>query len=157
MNAVPGKTTFQGSIPYIPGVSEKIKNVLQEVGVSVGMKPMSTLRALLVRKRPAPPEQLGVVYSIPGSQCNWKYVGESGRTLEERKKEHARAIRTLDVTRSEVAQHAHEADHRVELEKMKLIDKELNWRKRVIKEALWSKQLSSSNRTKFSLSDGWRF
>lgn len=70
-------------------------------------------------------------------------------------KEHRRAIRELDVERSEIARHVFESDNAVDVSKVGIIDKEAQWRRRVVKEAIWSKRLASSNRTKFSLGDLW--
>ena len=149
--------SFKGAIPYVPGTSEKIRDVLQEIGVKVAMKPVSTLRKQLVRKRPRAAERFGVVYRLccASEGCRWNYVGESGRTMEERRKEHARAVKDVDVARSEVAQHVHEESHQVDFNGMEVIDREPDWRKRVVKEALWTRKFSSSNRTKHTLSDFW--
>lgn len=151
------KEEFRGSIPHVPGVSERIRNILRKADIHVGMKPTSTLRQLLVKKRPVPATELGIIYQLPCSSagCSWSYVGESSRTLDERKKEHIKSVRELDVMRSEVAQHALDFSHSVDFDRMKVIDRESNWRKRVIKEAWWTKRLSSSNRTKHSISNFW--
>ena len=153
------KKRFKGSIPYVPGTSEKIRRVLREAGIHVGLKPISTLRKQLVKKRPIPAKKFGVVYQLccASEGCQWRYVGETGRTMENRRQEHIRAVRNLDVTRSEVAQHVHEESHQVDMDGMEVLDRERDWRKRTVKEALWTKKLSSSNRTKHVLSDFWTF
>ena len=150
---------FHGSIPYVPGLSEKVRDILREVGINVGMKPSSTLRGLLTRKRPQPAAILGSVYKIPCAEdgCSWSYIGETGRTLDERKKEHCLAVRNLDVERSEVARHVHENDHQVDLNSMHIVEREAGWKRRLVKEALWTKRLKSSNRTKHFLSSQWDF
>ena len=147
------------SMPYVKGLSEKIASILREVDVSVSMKPTSTLRSLLVKKRPEPAKILGSVYKIPCGEegCDWMYVGETQRPLEERQKEHHRSIRNMDVLRSEVAQHAVEASHRVAVSEMEIVDKEPGWRRRIVKESLWSHRLQSQNKTKHHLCDSWKF
>ena len=90
--------------------------------------------------------------------CEWSYVGESGRTVEERMKEHKRAICDLDIERSEIARHVFESDHTVDVSRvsnLSILDKEPQWRKKIIKEAIWSKHFAFSNRAKFSLGDVW--
>ena len=151
------KKIFCGSIPYIPRISEKIRNVLRKADIHVGMRPTFTLRQALVRKRPVPATELGIIYQLPCSSegCSWSYVGESSRTLDERKKEHIKSVRELDTMRSEVAQHVHSHSHSVDFDGMKVIDRENNRRKRVVKEAWWTKRLSSSNRTKHNISGLW--
>ena len=99
---------------------------------------MVRLSSLLVTKRLVPATQLGVVCSISCAtpRCSCAYVGESGRTLEERRKEHEKAVRNIDVARSEVAQHVHEADNRVGLGGMIVVDRESMWLQRCV-EAIW--------------------
>ena len=70
-------------------------------------------------------------------------------------KEHQRAIRELDVDRSEIARHVFESDHRVDVEQVQVVDKEPQWRRRTVKEAIWTKHHGSFNKTKHSLSDQW--
>jgi len=66
-----------------------------------------------------------------------------------------KAVREIDVLRSEVAQHAANSAHTIDFGKMKIIDREVNWRKRLVKEAWWTRKFNSANRTKFNLSDSW--
>ena len=145
------------ALPYFPGTSERIAKALREVGVLASMKPISTLKSMLVRKRPESPRIHGAVYDIACSDCSWNYVGETGRTIEERRREHHRAVKNCDVQRSEVARHAIEEGHRVRVEEMKIIEKESNWKRRVIKEALWTRKLEGSNKVNFDISGAWRF
>ena len=148
---------FQGSLPYVPCVSERIRGVLKSVGVNVALKPSRSLKSVLVRKRPDQPRVLGLVYHVPCPEpgCSWSYTGETGRTLEERKKEHARSVTSMDVQRSELARHVFESDHRVNLEQMSMVERETDWRRRVVKEAIWTKRHQSHNQTKHSLSAFW--
>ena len=138
------------SIPYVPGVGERIRSILASQDISIALRPTRTLRSLLVRKRPSPAITLGSVYRIPcsDSNCKFSYVGESGRPLGERKKEHKRSLQTLDVDRSELAKHLCETGHAVDLDRMECIDKEQNWRRRVTKEALWTRKYKACNKTK---------
>ena len=144
-------------MPYVPGVSERLSGVLRGVGVAAAMRPQRTLRSLLVRKRPEKAKVLGSVYRLNCSSCSWCYVGETGRPLSERVKEHKRAVKELDVDRSEVARHAAESGHALDFDSVALLDKEQHWRRRVIKEALWSQKLGSSNAVKHTLGSGLHF
>ena len=53
------------------------------------------------------PEELrrGVVYEVSCSECNMKYIGETGRSLQERLKEHKYAVRTAN-TKNGIVAHA---------------------------------------------------
>ena len=72
-------------IPYVAGVSERIRKACEKFNLKVVFKSGPTLRSLLTRvKDPLPIEKLaGVVYQIP-CQCGKVYVGETQRRLETR-------------------------------------------------------------------------
>jgi len=77
-------------IPYIKGVSEKLKRTFNTYGVSTYHAPMNTLRSLLVHPKDKSDikEQCGVLYKIQCADCNAWYIGETGRALEIRVDEH---------------------------------------------------------------------
>ena len=110
------------SIPYVPVVSSRISRILRGVGVTVAMRPRSTLRSLLVRKRPEQAKVLGNVYRLDCSSCPWTYVGETGRPLPDRLKEHRRSWRELDVQRSEVARHSAETGHAPNFQEARVLE-----------------------------------
>ena len=143
--------TRQRSLPFIHGVSEKISRILRSVGVFTAMKPQRTIRSQLVRKRPEKAKTLGAVYRRDCSDCSWCYVGETRRPVTERVKEHNRSMRNFDVQCSEVVQHAAETGHTLQFGGVSLLDREATWRGRVIKEALWTRKLGSSNHVKHDL------
>ena len=109
----------------------------------------------VVRKRSTGSKVLGVVYRIGCADCDWNYVGESSRTLEERLKEHRVAVRELRDT-SEIAQHVGTTGHRVDWEGAKILDRETNYTKRGIKEAWWTVSQNSGNRTRWTLDGTWK-
>ena len=76
------------------------------------------------------------------------HVGETGRPLEERKKEHLRAVRELDVDRSELAKHVHETNHKIPFDDKRCLEREDSWKRRITKVALWARKVKSANRTK---------
>ena len=78
-------------------------------------------------------------------------MGETGRCLHERQKEHVRLVRELNTDRSEIAKHVAENGHSVDLKGISVIDKEPQWRRRIIKEAFWSAKLKSGNRVKHDI------
>ena len=67
-------------LPYVEGLSEKLRRCLQQQGVRAVFKSETTLRSHLVQsKDPADPtKQDGVVYKIP-CECGKVYTGETGR------------------------------------------------------------------------------
>ena len=75
--------------------------------------------------QPAPEEkQTNVIYQINSADCSWKYIGERGRSLETRKKEHMRNVRKCKVG-SNIAKHAWDNDHAIDFANCKVIDREI--------------------------------
>ena len=74
------------TIPYIGGLSETIRRILEPLDIRVAFCPHITLRHQLVHpKDPVPRDQrTGVVYKVPCSECPKVYVGQSGRILKHR-------------------------------------------------------------------------
>ena len=54
----------------------------------------------------------GLVYQISCRDCNAVYVGETGRSVRTRKREHADAVRTFNTKKSALSQHVMDFDHR---------------------------------------------
>ncbi|BHF63681.1 hypothetical protein SprV_0200667500 [Sparganum proliferum] len=100
------------ALPYIANVSEAVARILQPLGIGIAHKPEATIRRLVMRpKTPLPRGKIAnVVYLIPCSSCEANYVGETGRRLQTRMDEHARAVRRMDQL-SLVAEHSAAFDH----------------------------------------------
>ena len=92
---------------FIKGVSEALRRCLQQQGIRTVFKSDTTLRSHLVRPKDAvePTKQDGVVYKIP-YECGKVYIGETGRSMYERIKEHDRDIRLARTQTSTVSEHA---------------------------------------------------
>ena len=88
-------------LPYVKGVSEKIKKTCKAMNattkVKAVFKPYRMMRQILMKvKNPVPAEKKGVVYIIPCQDCTKVYVGETGRTLKKRMSEHKQAVKRFD-------------------------------------------------------------
>ena len=96
-------------LPYIKGVSEVLRHCLQQQGVCTVFKPDKTLRSHLVRPKDAlePTKRDGVVYKIP-CECGKVYIGETGRAMQDRIKEHDRDIWLARTQTSAVSEHTNE-------------------------------------------------
>ena len=81
-------------LPYVQGVSGPLRRCLEQQGIRNVFKSETTLRSHLVRPKDTldPDKQDGVVYRIP-CECRKVYIGETGRSMHERIKEHDRDIR----------------------------------------------------------------
>ena len=94
-------------LPYVKGLSEQLRRCLQQQGVRAFFKSETTLRSQLVRPKDAvdSAEQDGVVFRIP-CECGEVYIGETGRPMQDRIKEHDRDIRLARTETSAVSEHA---------------------------------------------------
>ena len=101
----------QVALPYVRGLSEKMRKVFEKRKCGVLFKPQNILRRLLCApKDPSKKEEAtGVVYRVrcggegEDAPCSSTYVGESGRCLKVRADEHRRP----STTTSEVSRHLH--------------------------------------------------
>ena len=118
-----GLTTL--TLPYLKGPSEAIQRVLEPLNIRTFFRPTRTLRQILCHpKDPVPAhQQAGVVYKIPCSDCSKSYIGQTGRTLAQRVKEHQRAVRTFDVNNSALAEHVISTNHRIDWDNTTVIDR----------------------------------
>lgn len=65
----------------------------------------------------------GVVYAIPCADCNGVYIGETG-SYKKRLQQHARDVQKEDTRNNALAEHAVTANHRIDWEKARIIEKE---------------------------------
>ena len=103
-------------------------NHRQQQGVRTVFKSDRTLRSHLVRPKDAlePTKQDGVVYKIP-CECGKVYIGETGRTMQDRIKEHNRDIWLARTQTSAVSEHANETGHLPIWKEVKFIDRDPHW------------------------------
>lgn len=124
-------------IPYVRGVSEAVRRTLAQLKVRVCYKPHRTLRQLLSNPKDTIPDlqKSGVVYQIPCASCSASYIGQSGRRLEQRIKEHKRAVATADLKSSALAEHAWSNEHTVDWRSVKVLTVTNDYNIRVVREA----------------------
>ena len=92
--------------------------------IQVVNKPFKTLQQEFPspKFRPSIEHQPNVIYKIPCADCDWCYVGETGRCFETRKKEHIRNVKTC-ANGSNIAKHAWSFEHRIDFDNSSVIDK----------------------------------
>ena len=82
-------------VPYIPKTADRFKRICKSKNIQVHFKGTNTLRTTLVnpKDKDHKSKQTGVIYQYqcPHIQCSSSYIGESGRSLGDRVKEHLKA------------------------------------------------------------------
>jgi hypothetical protein len=124
-------------LPYVAGVSERIRKVCQDFGIRAVFKSGPTLRGLLTKvKDPLPTEkQSSVVYEVPCT-CGKVYIGETKRRLGTRLKEHKDACVKCLTDKSAIAEHAWTNDHPINWDGTKILQRASRTMQLVLKEAL---------------------
>ena len=112
------------TLPYVRGVSEAVRRILTPLGVKVTFRPNTTLKQLLVRPKDQAPdrERANVVYQVPCANCPATYVGQTGRHLHQRLREHRRAVESGDCANSALAEHAWGCHHPVDWDRVRVLD-----------------------------------
>ena len=92
-------------IPYVKGLSEVFSRILKTYRICTAVRPHTTLRSMLVHPKDkiSDEEKPEVVYKIPCKNCERDYVGETGRPLGARVKEHRKEVDSITgiLTRAE--------------------------------------------------------
>ena len=124
-------------LPYIKGLSEQLRRYLEQQGVRAIFKWETTLRSQLVRPKDAvdPDKRDGVVSRIP-CECGKMYIGETGRPMQDRIKEHDGDIRLARTETSAVSEHALDTGSKPLLNEVKFIDRDSYYYTRSVKEAI---------------------
>jgi hypothetical protein len=110
-------------LPYIKGTTDKITRILKKGNIRVIFTPPNTLKDMLdCAKDIIDPKHHKGVYTIPCS-CGKDYIGETGRSLHIRLKEHCTDIKHNWIKRSALAEHSYNTGHLICIENAKIIAK----------------------------------
>ena len=114
-------------IPYVKSASEGLRRILTKHGVAIHFKPQNTLHSLLVapKDKTSAHKCSSTVFQISCKDCYSTNVGESGRPLGVRIKEHQR----FSSVNSPVNEHV-KAGHKIDWDNVKILDKESAWFRR---------------------------
>ena len=98
--------------------------------------PLPTTSQLVRSKDAVDPAKLdGVVYRIP-FECGKVYIGETGRPMQDRIKEHDRDIRLACTETSAISEHAHNTRHKSFWNEVNFIDRDPYYNTCRVKEAI---------------------
>ena len=141
-------------LPHIEKVTEKVSGILEKHGVDTVVKPHCTLWRLLVHPKDKIRnlKKANCVYRIPCKSCDKSYVGETGRSLELRIKEHrkeaeksesrpytrsSKSLASSENHKSANTDHVVTDNHVMDWDNIRVLDREENRTRRWIKEAIW--------------------
>ena len=98
-NSPEGDSAVKGFaiVPYIQGIAEPIRRVLNNCGIKVSLKPFQTLGHIFAKPKDRVPtdQKTHAVYSIPCGDCEKVYLGQTKRQFCTSLKEHQRAVLIL--------------------------------------------------------------
>ena len=121
-------------VPYMPNTGETFRKLCKKKGIQVHFKGTNTLRTALGNPKDKDPKnnQTGIIYHYQCPQINWpsSYIGESGRSLGKRVKEHFKAPSPIHL-------HSTTTGHPMDPEQFIIVHKEVNSHSRTIKEAMF--------------------
>ena len=143
------------AVPYIKGIGEKFKTICNKQGIHVHFKGTNTVKQLLMAPKDKDPKltKSGIIYryQCPNINCTEHYIGESGRSLGDRYREHLKAP-------SPIHMHTSTTGHPVSPDCFTIVDRESQGLTRSIKEAMYIKVNDASlnrNLGKFLLPPVW--
>ena len=124
------------SMPYIQGATEKIARILKPYGIYLGTKNSNTLgsKVSFCKDRVGKEDKNSVVYKVPCRDCSFSYIGETGRELKVRIREHISNVRN-NISNSQIAQHTHEHNHTMNWNNTSILSQHKHNRSRRILEA----------------------
>ncbi len=139
------------------------KKILKPHGITTYFKPANKLRQKLVHVKDKQPKEKcsHVVYGIkcddPG--CSETYIGETQQSLKARMNQHRKPSTAGDSYNSAVFAHLDITGHSFKTENVVILDREEEWFRRGIKEAIWERvenpTLNKRGGLRFQLSHAW--
>ena len=121
-------------LPYMQGTSEALTRVFKAHGVGTYHRPINTIRSILVHPKEKTPDaqKCGLVYQVECLECPLTYIGETGRTLATRMKDHLNLRNPLTA----VGEHCAHEHHNITKDSVKVLAREDVWLRRKVREAI---------------------
>ena len=145
------------SLPYIGSASHKIQRILNAANIRVFHSSSKKLQtSIQTHKDKQDHKTKAGVYRIP-CECGKVYIGETGRDLPTRLKEHIAHGRRGDYDKSAIVKHSHSQDHIINWAAAELIVPVDRWHPRRIREAIEiCKHPTVPQDIGFNISNIWR-
>ena len=134
------------SVPYIPGISERVSHIFRKFDIKIAHKPTNTIKNKIchLKDKRKNLDKAGVVYQVDCNDCQAKYIGETGRQTRDRMKEHERDV-TNQKPASKIFQHVDgNQGHSFDFENVHVLANEKNLHVRRQLEGIYSFMQPSS-------------
>ena len=148
-------TVGQVVIPYTKGIVQSIKQICGKYGIQVHFKGNTTIKQVLMKPKDQDPKdnKSGIIYSYQCKHldCNEECIGETARTLRQRRKEHLKQA-------SPIHRHLQQTGHTITEDNFNIIGREDRGQARTIKESIFirvNNPTLNQNIGKYSLSQIW--
>jgi hypothetical protein len=148
------KPTTVARLPYQGATSHKVSRLLAKHNIQTVHNPAKNIQLLRLVK-----DKLGLkaagIYCIP-CKCGKVYVGQTGRTIEARLKEHRRHVHLNQPDKSAVAQHSI-TSHRINFDSTSKLGTATKYMDCLVKEAIeiWLHPDNFNRDDRFNLSHTW--
>ena len=122
-------------VPYVKSFSESLQRKLKNFKIGYVPKRGETLYTKLCRlkQRVEPENWKNVVYAIECKTCRVHHVEETGQHYCDRRKQHQGDVKNKKPTNGIYDHLKNNKGHKINWEKVRFLDKEDNWKGRLIK------------------------
>ena len=109
------KSISTAYLPYTQTTYGKLSRILAKYKIKSVAIPHRKISSYIPPTKDPPGLRTPGIYKIP-CECGKVYIGQSGRSVQLRIKEHDRHIRLLQPEKSAVAEHSFNQDHNIRLQ-----------------------------------------
>ncbi|KAJ8946570.1 hypothetical protein NQ318_008300 [Aromia moschata] len=145
--------TTYACLPYVSGVTDKLKKTLSKNNIGVRFRTVKKIQQVLPSNKDQVPRLLTKgVYELKCT-CGKSYIGQTGRSIQCRIKEHQRHTSLGNTDKSAIAEHVHtNENHKIDYENIRVLDKTTRYYPRIIRESV---EIMKNNNN-FNGEDGYR-
>ena len=135
-------------LPFLEN-STDINDIAKSFNISIVNRSNTTLKSILKNNCRSSNDEGGAIYQIKCGSCDSCYIGESS-SIKRRIYQHKYALRNVD-TNNAVVKHIVEEDHRVVVDDVTVIVKEIDTRKRKLIESVLIQSTNNFNINQINL------